>query len=542
MQFKHPSLEAIDPQHPSDFAQGLADIFREARKKYQEFSKSKDDPMESTREHFKSKLTPKFKQLISDHTGISISKIYYTDRPLFVIAMIPNIGNAESTVDIKSRISGQGSATESDMTPSSIQQKDILTFDEFKSVSESLDKQSGKVDPSMAKKYDISAQLLMDLPVMVALEEEVSPKADNLTPEEAAAIWLHELGHQMSLVEHAADSYQIYNTKVALMKSFFRAASPNEKIKALKHFIDEGDPSFKQDEKMDKMFSCGEKLVSKFSTIAGNPDREEMKRLSAQKGQNPNAFGKDVLNRAGGILLVLSQFMAISFLTVTNLFKHAFGNIAGMSKVPELGWTTKVSDLAATSKSGTIEDRYADEYVSMHGMASHLASAMDKITEAMAVEHVPEPVDIQEANQSRAYAETIYTLSMVVIANMREDDRFQEHEAMYNRLRSCQQDAIRVLKQSNSLPAEVKHHYVREYNELQKLMDNLQKKRSKSSVKFVNNLYKVVDTLLDGYSLVDIVLDAGFRKKYTELSDAVKNIESNPLFHRAAQLEITEED
>lgn len=536
----HASSEAIEAQGKSDLNQGLIDIFKESRRKYEEYAKKKKDPLASLLNYFKKNLTPKFKELVKKETGIIIDKIHYYETPILNAAIMPRLYNDASTLDAMWRYQGEGgmdSGTKGFYFP-----KDkMLTWEEFKDISDSLDRKTGKVDPKRVKKYNLHVELLLDLATMVAVKEEVHPEAQNLTPEEAAAVWLHEIGHQISLIDHAADGFQTFNTKLSVLKQFMENSSLTEKIKALKYYLEKAEEYKGQSSGLDTIIDASSYIVNNFSSLASAQDKNEIMEYAKQKGQSNESFTKKAVAEAASLMVLLLNFLVVNIFLALLTIEGILVNIFGVFGIPSLGWRAKYSDISNTPKIGINVERYADEYASMHGGGAEIASGLSKIHEAAGLSYLPLPPNYQSAFNSKFYTEAVHLLSMVLLTSIREDERFDNYENMHNRIKSFQQDAINVLK-DETISDTMKAHYIQEYNQIDKLIEQRRKKRSKIAVRFVNGMFTIIETLLDGYSILDIVMDAKFRKKYSEIAATVKNIEASPLFHKAVQLEIYEKE
>ena len=231
-----------------------------------------------------------------------------------------------------------------------------LTAEELVNIAKSFDKTTGGIKESVKLElrklvyavigFDVETAFLMPdrLPVNAGV--------DYMTSREITAVMLHELGHTLSLIEHAGDCYARIATFDYLTDAFEKMNSSNidESVKLAEYVANEIN---KEGDKTN-----ADRLIKLSSKLKADYDKVE-------KSIEKNSTGRAV----GGFIKSVMCFAKDLF--VKNLQAKRFGGVEEKKR--------KFGDIPINGRLVTWEERKADEYALTHGYGADIASATSKL-------------------------------------------------------------------------------------------------------------------------------------------------------------------
>lgn len=236
-----------------------------------------------------------------------------------------------------------------------------LTANDLMEIAESYDSKIGGIKASVKMEIRklVRADLGFDVNFAFLMEDQLPENSgvSNFTPREITAIVLHEIGHTLTLVEHAGDCYARMGTFKYLSEAFRKSNENNineatelaNKVAAV--IAKKGDKT-----NADRLTTVASKLKADMTTAGSSADPKETKKL------------------IGGMItfifcLIADVFAVPGTMIIGNQQDKRFGNDS----------KNKKSDLPINHRLVTWQERKADEYAFTHGYGADQASALDKL-------------------------------------------------------------------------------------------------------------------------------------------------------------------
>ena len=360
------ALEAINFQPNRAFAKEVTDIFSKVQEEV--------DILMSTMRHPSTKYTERHdavvkkiipglgKQLVEvtkKHTGlkfkVSIQKSAYADTPFCTTI---NFGlSTNDTVKVILNSTGRANI------PYSKDTEAIL-----KEINKAFDPATGTYKPK--DKNDITqrmhATVYFDLHSSLLFKYWGPSNMEPLSPAELAAIYLHEIGHTMTMLERVM---LFYHTDLAMAgyTENFEKASPKDKLKIIKREVE---------------------IYKKNGGEASTPILKAIFNLS-DKAEDVDFLDVILEIPAAALLItwltlyafVMLLYLNVGYLTYQILFSIARGFESNTKKNFGLSITSsgKFSDNAYSRMSAESMEFWADQYATRMGVGGDLATGLKKL-------------------------------------------------------------------------------------------------------------------------------------------------------------------
>jgi len=315
-------------------------------------------------EFFYKNTAKRFMQTVWKHTGLNIEEIWF--KPYFescfctwtCIQSTDEI-TARGTAQIVNSLNGQADTILNDMLLMGEANKDEFTVDQLIKLASTYDVTKGiikKVDREAVKRL-VRVAIGFDLSLGFMMKDFLPKNAgiDNLTAREITAIVLHEIGHSLTLIEHAADMYAQISSFDALERAFGRSLTT------------------------DKAIELGKKAGEVGLKAGYTKDAAALIKVA-------NQAEKDLLSTSNaaekGKAMMAKGLKDASFSLLADIFTKAFDILicdpSGMFLRGSDGKQVKYGDLPSNERMWTWQERKADEYAFTHGYGPELVEGMTK--------------------------------------------------------------------------------------------------------------------------------------------------------------------
>lgn len=494
----YPALEAIAFQNGSPLAAELIKIFQSCIDIRELEYDNRGAKVTAVIKYFKDQASGEFIRAIKKHTGMSVSHFHIQNNFNMFFACLMKVGDEYGMTahDIIDRYSGLSDTKNSNMRKDHLNNMNIkpTTAAEMEKIADSVNIKSGKFGDGLFRKNKIMMELYFDPYSAFLTRDTGHSKFEYLTAEEIAAIMLHEIGHMLSMLEHSADSYFRLKTHELANDHFVKNATRVEKIKYVKSFL--------------------EKNFKKKSTIE---PKEPMNKDNVVE----TVFYSIVLFLVMPTMVFLSPVLAL----VNFLFRAA--EEANL-QLRDIG--NKRSDFASSRINTKYCEQLADEYVSRHGLAGPLTSALAKIT------HMGQGIGFPTITESSL----IYYLGKVpwMIEVMFMGDISSGMTGAYDRTKKrIEQNMLHVLSvfKNSNMPPEMLDVYLKDYETTKAVFTN--RKLSDKFVEASELLHKLGTYLFNPVTLASMISSGRFNAEYDNLSERVDRLVDNKLLYRAGKLE-----
>ena len=516
-----PSNEAIAFQGASPLATELMMIFQDVIDYKNKLLANKDpNVVEKVLKYHQDTVPKKFRASVKKHTGLDARKFTTAKRPSLGYACMMAFGDGYTgwllSHDAKDRYSGRA-AWEGEIPASEEQIRKA-----YEEIANLLDTETGKLKSNKFKFKGRVQELRFDVffcahsAYMAKLT--LGEKAEEFTAAEVAATMLHEIGHMMSVIEHAADLIKSVNVITA---------------KISHNGIEEPDPK-----KMSQSLATAADALKKFKT----EDKELSIQLNriASSVQSVSDLPKEtsVFERIGGVFKALGR---ASF----NVAKSGVEMICVRMLMPifsgskyrkELmdSFKNKTSDFMMTYGDRAIGERYADQYVSQHGLGAANITGLQK-TDTML------PLISLKATGHPAMRESVVVYNIakfeIFVTSLMiafDQTSFGKYEKEMDRADSMLRDIIQAFKTVN-LPPEMLDFYIADYEETRKAIADVRKKFGVSGKLKQFNVFLTQTASFP--HLVRLLTTGAIDTKYRKLMDSVNDINNSSLYFWAAKFD-----
>lgn len=502
--------EAINFLAGSTLAKSLTKVFQKVidYRDTLEYTTDDTDKIRNERifkvyKYVREQMVPDFITTVRKETNLEITSIHITGTKSLTGFFAVNLAfdNETDAIDMLNMQTGQ------DTPPKTFRE----SLKEMVSMCEQFDVRTGKLKTSAYGKdgkRKICCKLYMDAMMAFLLHDFVPTRiCPVFSAEELAAIYLHELGHVLTVVERSGD---LYSTVTRQTDHLVQTLKTADKKEALKDFMELGAPTLTKlikDKKVDpKLGGIGLKALESASYL-----------LEKESSSLIGAAG-EILNKFIFHLIFINMYLLMNAV----LFIHFEYFFIGLAK--EFAWIEegkKSTDLTKTEHSLYQMERLADEFVSRHGFGSHLASAlnkMDSLFVAMAL------VQTDNTRLRKSGAFYMYTVFAVFLFKLMGGTLVPSYnyEDNYSRLKRLIQNAHASFK--NNLDKILLDEYITEYERLGREVDVIKKKVSYQASDFIYKYFlqyaqpsTILASLLTGRLLHD------YEKQQNLIEDLINN-------------------
>ena len=397
--------------------------------------------------------------------------------------------------------------------PTSLSQKDLLEF------VNSFDKAIGGIKKECREQIRTKCQAVIGFDIRTAFLLEdwlaVNSGVTHPTAQEITAIVLHELGHTLNLVEHAAAQYA-------------RAASFNYLAEAYK--ANNSGNVAEAIQLAKKTADAAEKL--------GRP------KVAKQLRRTADMVSKDIVSAGNAADLVTTKKLVNGFFSgvlgaFCDVFVVPFDIIFGLSnlKLGAADKAKKFGDLPVNARLATWEERKADEYAAANGYAAPLTSCLRKID--MLVARVgkteEECARLTEAENLRKKLGIWTILGMVISAPVACDDyNDMLYPAGSDRFKEVLNTVIRQLK-ANGADPEYVQKYMKDIEIIKYNIDHYDR-NCETFAKIIKS-YEVMIEYISIPSICDMLVHGKIKRELDILIDDLQVLTGNLIQYYGLKLQ-----
>ena len=475
-----PGTEVIDFQATSQLGKKLTDIFQEVidfreNLDYSSMPNSAEMQrqyrLEQVHEHFCDKAIPAMKKVIFQETGLTVKKIHtfgginHEISPFFACDL--SFGNLYEMSEILETSSGKMNV--------SLGLNDVVK--ELRSMADGFDVKKGRVKRSRVGKnnrFTVGIELYMDINCAFCSFDFIGANlVEPLTAREIAGIVMHEIGHGMSTVEHAADTFAAMATLNNYRHGLSKSEDPVKVLNALQNDVL---PYLARQSKMWGLeaneMNFIQKLISNLSTATAN-----MSKFAAENQESEwwiITIGSYVANAFWAwqmfvITIIANIYVAAAaFLLLNDLYR-----LANMSTDKTLRGN-KANEFVSTARNAYQMERWADEYVSRHGFGQDVASGLNKIiTLSQYLYSLAGGVMSARLRHSTLFAMLAKMTNWLIWRiNFIGTDPII-YETNYRRIKRLVQNNYAFFRDKNDVPGQVKDIWIQNTESLLRTMDEM---------------------------------------------------------------------
>ena len=455
---------------------------------------------------FAKNVARRFMDVVYKHTGLNIIEVVF--KPHFQTCFCTWIGigkgsfNQKGTEQITGMLNGQWNHLVGDWVSGR-----PFTVRELMTMAKSYDPVKGVIKPEMRKQIASWVKCAMGFDIALGfLALDYLPKnsgCEYLTARELTAIMLHEIGHNLTLVEHAADLYAKQSMMKALEEAFAKTATPDRALEFAKE-VSWYARSQGWTKEADSLQLAVERATKDFQTT----------------GQNRNPVGE----RKFIFALIGSAFYLLINL-ITTASTAIFGNPT--SDLNRKGQKKKLGDTIISERMWTWQERKADEYAFAHGYGADQVRSLEKIGKIYArlgrsEEEVQKMNAVEKAGSDLSL---LVRLQLSAFANIIISDYgYRMYPPGSERYKEIMRHTIRELK-NNGASAEYVNKYMRDLEEMIYLIDNMS-----ASDKYLEEQmlkYKAFYKICSIRSFLTWIVDGRVDTELAEILDKLQVLNNN---------------
>lgn len=505
-----PSVEAIDFQGYSPLSKELTDLFQSVMD-YKESIRGDKNLVAKVLQFHNDNVVDVFGKIVKKHTGLKVHKFINSEGPTLGYACILKIGKGtdgwKRAHDAVIRYSNSNLDDEPWYQPSGKKDDTVAIL---KKVSELLDLEKGKIKDSKVdyknKQYPFDYEIYFCPYSAYLTHETIHNDVPQINASEVAAIMIHEIGHLISMVEHAGDLIRRSDALVNTIKKV--------PIKDLSLLAE----SLKRVKTKDKDLSNQAKEVA---TVAKNISQ-------ASKDSN-------IITRSLAVIgKLMSSVLTIAGLVCAAIMMRFFLVLIG-SRNADLTKTfeTKTGDFMTTFGDQSLCEQFADEYVSRHGLGGPLVSALGKLK--------PVSTAISMLSGFAAARESVlfyqickfemFVLGIMLMADYTGAGSYEDYKKRPERLL---RNALKAFKHQK-MPSDMLDYFIDDYEELQAAYTRALKDEGLSTKIF--NINVTITMCLTLPNLINILTTGRIDKNYQKLINAIEEIDASEAYYSLSKLD-----
>lgn len=511
-------MEAINFLAGSTLAKNLVKVFQKAidyrdtmQFETDDYTKIRNERIFRMYKYLRETFIPEFINTVHNETNLEITKVIMTGTKNMTGFFAVNLAfdNEQDAVSMMGMQTGQ------DSPPPYF--KDTLK--EMITMCDHFDVRTGKLKSSKYgkdNKRKISCKLYMDAMMAFLLHDFIPTRVSpTFTAEELTAIYLHEIGHVLTVVERSSDLYQTVYRHTEHLKQVLKST---DKRQALKDFVELGTPTLTKlikDKKVDQ--KLGEAGLKALETATYLLEKETSSLTEA-------VF--DVIFRFLVHVILINYYLILHAL----VFMHFEYFFVGLAK--EFAWIKegkKTTDLPKNEHSLYQLEQMADEFVSRHGMGSHLASALNKLDNIFLATFMSQTESTLLRKSGAYYAYTVFAVFMFRILGGTLGPSYN-YEDQYGRLKRLIQNSHAVFK--NNLDKKMLDEYIVEYERLSREVDVIKKSFSH---KATDTIYKYLLQYAQPSTILASLLTGRLVHDYEKQQNLIEDIINNQHYYLSAK-------
>lgn len=387
-----------------------------------------------------------------------------------------------------------------------------INTDELIKIASSYDATKGVISSAvrMQMRSKVQCDIYFDVETAFLMMDNMPANSGigNMTAQEITAVMLHEIGHTINLVEHAADMYARISTQKYLEAAFLNAGGND----------------------INKTVELAEKVAEK---VAAKGDKFNAGRILAitnkvkhdVKFAGSAARKEQVRGIIGSIICFCFTFMFdVIVIPLSMVFgnsqKHRFG--VGEQK-------NKLGDIPLNGRMVSWNERKADEYAFSHGYGAFQVSALDKLNKYI-VRRGRTAKDVATINQAEEVRKDIgffAKMNLLIMAPMIASDyTYYLYPEGVKRFRELLNISIQQLKAHSTNPAYVTK-YMKDIEFILSKMENYD--RTEEYVAKICRGYDIFMKYASIPSFIDWIVHGRVQREIEELVNDVNGIGNNLL-------------
>lgn len=383
----------------------------------------------------------------------------------------------------------------------------IKTAEEMLKIVKAFDPKTGGIKTSMRNEIKklVHCIMLFDFAEAFCIKDYFPEGApvEYLTAREITAIMLHEIGHTLSLLEYAADTYSHMAKFESLTEGFRKYADPSEQVKFVELVAAEAG-------------KAGVAEADKLQTVAS--------KMKSEVGNLPGA-NKSVINTYLEPMFGMAKVVSKSlWYSAKNFFCNPFYN-----KYMSDAQYTKYSDVLTTERDMTWAERTADDYAIRHGYGKELVTGFDKTHQMFSLLGYSNEAIMAMVKAGRfktqlsLFEKMKITTFIPTIARNRLHGLYPEGA---DRFREIMKVSIQGLKANNANPEFVRK-YIDDIEQMIKSIENYDETRGFIAKQMVR--YKLLLKYLSVTSWVDIIVHGRVVPEIEQLIGQLDRLSNNLL-------------
>lgn len=510
------SLEAMQAQVQSKFGLELDKLWQSVID-YRDTELKSDTSYASRKRKisrfFDANVGPKFISTVYKYTGLTITDVKVLDTfyngSFCTWIYLGSDNSQKGTLQIENIINGGYLKR---YWGSMLGDTNVFTAEQLMKLASSYDAIHGCIKPEMRDEVKKIARCRIGFDVVLGfLIEDLLPKnseVKNFTARELTAIMLHEIGHNLTLIEHAGDMYAHTASFDYLSRAFVAKNAGNgaEAMKLAKMVAAKADATGNTDAAK-KINS----IVNKFSADMS----------AAGTSADPVATRKLIEGLLFSLICIIGDLVIIPY-------NFIFGNSV-MKKYAPLSaeQKKKFSDIPCNERLCTWQERKADEYAFSHGYGADQVSSLSKIYQFIRFYGVSE----KQAERLRLADELGKNISilekfklLVLAPAICGDYGYSLYPAASKRFKELLRITIQQLKANGAQP-----EYVAKYMaDIDRILDKIEHydKSEEFQAKVVKG-YELFMAYCSVPSFIDMIVHGHVRKEIETLVNELQDIGSN---------------
>ena len=550
-EYLFPGLEAVDFQTNSKLGSRLTKMFQDAIdfrdnleyppatkeiERISDLDKHVKFRISKVRGYVEQKLAPEFKKIVKEEAGLDVERLetLQTDGHF---AVYLTYDNAYQAITLEGQMT---STSNQDYT------SDEEGLQEMMSMYKNLDLKTSKLSSSKYSKGRLIKCIIVMNITLAFLPQDyymLTVPSDMLTAPELTAIYLHEIGHVLTVIEHMGDRYATWRREVDYIHSLKKvefikktkdgkldASRAQASLNAIGKYLDILSKE-KSIPGLTKSVGILQDILWSMLTILNRLLEEYLVRFT-DLGWVLEYFNMVVkcciMSVQYTIVYLIMSAMSVSLCVIDTearkQFFHTDRNYQG----------TKSSDTMTNSNNLFMLERWADEFVVRHGYGAYQASALRKI-DAMFSKMVgfgPVQYYINRYNPFYIIFQLYY---VVLFFHLNPSRMFLDpvtYENDYKRIYRLLQDQYAWFK-TNTTPGPVMDDML---NQIVILKDEMDSAKRLVDYEFVETLTGILQNLANPIRWMTILNDANLRKDIANLENRLDDLRNNPLYAIGASI------
>ena len=405
---------------------------------------------------------------------------------------------------------------------------------DVKDLANCIDLKSGKIVRDRTKPNNIKlyvARMYFDVLASFCITDFADPGfVEPFTAEELAAIMMHECGHAMTVIEHAADPYVTSSRLCNYCTTISRENNAKELSKMTKSIRANLIPAMKKAAKGDaelvKQVNDADKRLANIDIILGYASKES-------PGEGTLVGGLTVL--VWNIIMVHARiaYLSLRYVIIT-LVQAVYGRELERYVLHFYDSTVrnvKSNDRRDNYNQQFIMERWADEFVARQGYGDHLASGLRKLVKA--IKYCASSTGKMLMYYRPLNDITIYSSLMEAYISilwwMYPSSWLDpvKYENDFDRMKRILQNTKGVFKEEN-LPDNCVYEWVAKCNEIELQMKKIKELQHTDFGRGVVNVLH--NLIMDPSNLFQLIKDGKMDRDCAILEDRLDDMRNNALF------------